>query len=416
MFLKIAWRNLWRNPRRSGLVVGSIAVGLWGLIASLGFMDGMGRQMVENVIKTQLGHLQIHDRKYEARIKGIASLTSFQLDRSIKNPDKVERALNSTDRIVAWSRRIQTTGLATNAQKAGGVAIVGINPSGEKKITSIASSIVEGDYLEEGDFGKILLGKALAERLGVRTGSKVVLMAQDVHHNKTMAAFRVAGIYRTVSHDFEKTFVFMTLSSMREMLDMPGQVLEYVVRVDDPGENLWRVREALASALGEKDYKIMTWKEIFPLLVQLVTMFNTFTYIFFILVFIAMAFGIANAVLMAVFERIRELGIMKALGARPGQVFLLVAFESLSLGIVGVVTGALIGWATVAYFGRAGLDLAMFAAALDQMGLGSVIYTVMEPSYVVWGGLMALVTAFLSSLWPAAKAARLQPVEAIRHM
>ncbi len=414
-FVRIAWRNMWRNPRRSGLVVAAMAVGLWGLIFSLGFMDGMSRQMIDNTVDSHMGHLQVHNADYQARVKGF-NMFHYQLDKYISDPGPVEQAIDASEYVVAWSPRIITTGLATNAQKAAGVAIVGIDPKRESEVTNIARSLVNGRYIEPASENTIFIGEALAKKLGIDVGSKIVLMAQDIHRDKAMAAFRVVGTYKTVSSTFDKSFVYISIGAAQKMLGMAELVNEFVILVDDPSKKLEVAKASVAQKLDKTKYSVMTWREIWPLLVRIVEMSNIFTYVFFILIFIAMAFGIANAVLMAVFERIREFGIMKALGAKPSQVFLLVAIESICLGIVGVATGILIGWATVYYFGRQGVNLAVFSAVLEQMGLGSVIYTSTNVSFFIWGGLIALVTAFLSSLWPASKAAKLVPVDAIRHV
>jgi len=371
--------------------------------------------MLDNTVDTHMGHLQVHNIKYNAEIKGF-NVFQYQLDRYISEPEKIERAIEQADHIVAWAPRIIATGLATNAQKAAGVAIAGIDPEREKNITYIRRSLATGRYLEPKSANEIFVGEALAKRLGVEVGSKIVLMAQDLRQDKTMAAFRVVGTYKTFSSEFDKSFVYISIEAAQKMLGMEGLVNEYVMMVDDPEKNLEAARASVARGLDEKKFSVLTWKEIWPILLRIIEMFDLFTYVFFILIFIAMAFGIANAVLMAVFERIRELGIMKALGTKPSQVFLLVAYESICLGIVGVIAGFVVGWGTVYYFGIKGIDLTIFSDVLAQMGVGSIIYTYMEASYLFWGGLMALTTALLSSLWPAGKAARLKPIDAIRHV
>ena len=209
--------------------------------------------------------------------------------------------------------------------------------------------------------------------------------------------------------------IYLNLSAMQELLGMGKDINEIAIIIDNPGKDLKPYQAALQAKLG-KDVEVIQWTEVFPMLVNVIAIFDISTFIFFALVFVAMAFGIANAVLMAVFERIRELGIMKALGTKPSEIFLVVTFESMGLSFIGVIVGIALGWGSVLYFGKVGINLALFADALDQMGLGAVIYTKMKLDYLWWGSLTAFVTAFLASLWPAIKAARLLPVDAIRHI
>jgi len=414
-FVIIAWRNMLRNPRRSGLVVAAIAVGLWGMLFSLGFMNGMGRQMVDNALDSHLAHIQVHHRDYQAVIEGF-NFFRYQVKYYIDDPDVVMRAVEGADHVVATSPRVLATGLATNAQNARAIIMVGIDPERESKVTRISSYLKEGSYVSSTDGRDIFIGKALADKLGIEVGSKIVLMAQDINRDKAMAAFKVVGIYESSLKMHDEAYVYIGIEAARRMLGMGDKIHEVAALVDDPKERLDAAKASIASRLDLNKYTPLTWKEIWPMLVRLLGMFDTFTYIFFILVFIAMAFGIANAVLMTVFERIREFGIMKALGTRPSQIFLVVALESACLGAVGIALGTFLGWLTVFYFGAHGMDLSVFSAVLDQMGLGSVVYTSMKTSYVFIGALMALVTALLSAMWPAAKAAKLKPVDAIRHV
>lgn len=413
-FIRIAWRNLWRNPRRSGVVIAAMAVGLWGMLFALGFGYGMGSQMIDNIVNSYLGHLQIHHRKFPARIEGM-SLGIFQLDYTIPNPDQVRKVVSENPLVKGWSPRLKVMGLITNAEKAGGVAILGIEPQREASVTIISKSIVSGGDLRPGNPRDILVGKALADKMRVDVGSKVVLMTQDIKKQKAVSAFVIVGLYKTSTSDFDKTMVYVNLVALQDMCGMSGEINEIVMLVTNYREQLDVAQMELQPKIGP-DAEVIQWKQVWPMLYRMVGLFDVWTFITFVLVFVAMAFGIANAVLMAIFERIRELGIMKALGTKPGEIFITVAIECFCLSLVGVIIGTALGWGTVFYYSKVGMNLAEFSNVLDAMGLGSVVYLKMRPTYIVWGALTTFTTALLSSLWPAIKAARLLPVEAIHHV
>lgn len=414
-FVRIAFRNMFRNPRRSGLVVAAIAVGLWGLIFTFGFSNGMNMQSIENSLNSHIGHLQIHSVKYAAAIEGF-NFFRYQLDKTMDNPEEVENALKASEHIKAYSPRVLTNGLITYAQNAAGVAIVGISPEKEKYVTWISQFIVKGHYLDDETGDGIVLGTSLADKIGVEVGDKVVLMAQDINKDKAMSAFRVVGIYKSVINAHDKVTIYIGKETAQKMLGLGNSVHEYVIVVDDIMTDLSVAQKSISGRVDKNEYTVMTWYEIFPVLTKIVGFMEALTYIFFLMIFFAMAFGIANAVLMAVFERIHELGIMRALGVKPSQIFILIAFESACLGVTGVFVGALAGTLTNMYFAKYGINLGIFSTVLSQMGLGSVIYPRMNISILINGGSMALATALLSSIWPAAKAARLIPVDAIKHI
>lgn len=406
---------MWRNPRRSGVVIGAMAVGLWGMLFSMSFGNGMMNQLLDNMIKGFLGHMQIHNRKFPARAEGMNLGARITLEYTIPDPERVQKIISSDPSVKAWAPRLKVMGLITNAEKARGVILTGVNPAQEAKVTYISKSIVAGQYLRPDHPRDILIGKWLADKLRVDVGSKVVFMTQNINKQKAVNAFNVVGVYKTSSNDFDSGLVYTNLGALQDMVGMNGEITEIVMLITNYEERLDAVQRNLQSKMSP-DVEVIRWMEVIPAIYRMLGLVDVFTFITFVMVFIAMAFGIANAVLMAVFERIRELGIMKALGTKPSEVFITVVIESLSLSMVGILVGTALGCGTVLYFSRYGINFAKFSTLLDVMAVGSVVYLKMKPIYILWGALTALLTALFSSLWPAMRAARLLPVDAIRHV
>lgn len=404
MLLKLAWRNIWRNYRRSLIIAAAICVGLAGTVLSQGFMVGMGRQMVENAIGSHIGDLQIHRRGYHIN----PVITSY-----IAEPDSVVRVVKDAPGVRAVAPRVLNFGLASSAEASSGVHVVGVDPSLEPDITFISRRIVEGRYLEPGDSLAVVIGRELAEKLQVHPGEKVVLMGQSLGPELGSGAFRVVGLFQTVSSEFDRSTVYIPIGAAQAMFGLGQRISEVVVRVRTQ-EELAGVQDFLRSRLGANRFEVLSWRDVAPILVKEYEVFIEFMYLFYLIIFIAVAFGVVNTMLMAVFERVQELGVLMAIGARPGLVFRMVLLESTMLGVVGVAIGNVIALPLVAVFGVHGLDLSIFADTLSSMGIGTLIYPTVTATDVIAAAISVIVTAVIAAIYPALKASRLQPVEAIR--
>lgn len=400
---KIAWRNIWRNTRRTVILVLAIGIGLMGIIMTEAFMNGMKNNMVENIIRSSLGHIQIYAKGFKE---------NPVVERSMSDSPELLSILDTHPGINKYSRRIRTMGLISNPEHSRGVMIVGIEPSREPHITYIKDSIVDGSYLRKRDSGKIIVGKKLADEFELELGSKVVLMAQDLEKDIASGAYRVAGIYRTDSGEFDKATVFITLSNARGLLSLGERLSKIVIVVNDL-ERLDLVAEGLRTKL-DSDIEVHTWKEIEPILVRIVELYGQFTYIVYLIVFVAMAFGIINTMLMVIFERVREMGVMMALGTRPFQIVLLVIIETVCIGIVGLCVGDLLGYFFLGIFHN-GMDLSFLAEGMEYWGMGHIIFPSLGLNDLLVANVSTLFITILISIYPAIRAARFRPVEALRH-
>jgi ABC-type lipoprotein release transport system permease subunit len=403
---RIAWRNVWRNGRRTSVVVAAIAVGLAGTVVSMAIQFGMVIQMVETAISTDLGHLQIHARGYE---------DDPGLDRRLADGGKAGiaalSALAEEAGVEAWAPRLRSDGLITSPRSSAGVRVLAIDPAREANITVLADSVVEGAYLD-GERRRILMGEALGKRLQVKLGSKIVLSASDLNGDLAGEAFRVAGFFRTSSLELDRSTVYVRLPEAQSLFSMGGAISELVVRSDR--DDVTDLQKQLVKRLGE-DVEVRNWEQLAPLLVYFVDIFDQMAWIVYAAVFIAMAFGIANVLLMSVFERTREIGVISSIGMSAPRVVAMVTWESLMLTVVGLLAGFALS-ALGLFLLRDGIDLSRWAQGLNSLGVGSTIVPVVRPGDLVAPTLVAAVTGIVAGLWPAVRASRGRPADALRHV
>ncbi len=404
MLLTIAWRNIWRNRRRSLIIIVSIVVGVAATMLSDGLSIGMVQQMLDNQIGSHVSHIQIHAKGFN---------DNRVIQTCIVDMHRVEAALVSTGGVKAWSRRVITFGLLSSALSSSGGLIVGVEPDREPAVTSIMASVAEGKYLS-GKPHEVVIGRRMAEKLGVGLGDKVVGMASALSGDVGSDLFRVVGIYQTVSSEFDKMHMFTTLAGSQEMLELEGRVLEYAITVDNI-EKVDEVKRVLSDKLGG-EYEVLSYRDLLPMLVYMVDMYSQMMIVLYVVIGLAMIFGIVNTMLMSVFERIQEFGVLMAIGMKNSFVFRMVMTEAMILAVIGTMAGLLAGALSVLTLGSTGIDLGMFNEGLNSFGVGAIIYPQLTIDSVISVIVIIPLTAMFGALYPAIKATRLQPVSAIRYV
>lgn len=402
--LRMAWRNLWRAPRRTGIVLVAVAVGIAGVLLSMAIYNGMMFQMVETAIASELGHLQVHAPGFDEN-----PLLRIRLEDGGR---RAIRALEGRSDVRAFARRVRSEGLISSPRSNAGVRVVGVDPPAEARVSTLEETVVRGAFLD-GERRRVLLGEELARRLHVDVGSKVVVSVQDLAGDLTGEAFRVGGIYRSALGELERTTIFVRLSESQRLFGLGEGISELVVVAREPAD-IAPLRRFLQRALGEEGV-VQSWEELRPFLVQIVELFDQTGWAMYAAVFVAMLFGIANVLLMSVFERTREIGVLMALGLRGGRIVAVVGLESLLLTFLGLALGYGLAAGGV-FLLRDGIDLSLFARGLSWMGVGSRIVPVIRTYDLTVPVACALVTAAVASLWPALRAARLRPAQAMRHV
>ncbi len=406
MQIQIAWRNIWRNPRRTIIMLTAMIIGIWSMIFLGGLMRGMMVGMINNGISTLTGDIQIHAKGY----RDDPCLEYFMPDLK-----KIEKILNKIlPQKSRYTYRIRVNAIAANARHSTGVTIVGIFPVKEARVSFIGpDAVVQGRYLVSGNNNGILIGRAMAEKFGTKIGNKIILMSEDVNHEIASKAFRIKGIFQAEMQSTEKHFVFVTNSSARRMLKLAKGASEISIILPDHNKDR-KIVSDLRQTLSDF-YEIHTWQELLPILTSYLKMFNGFMYIWFLVIFIAMGFGIVNTTLMAVYERMKEFGLLKALGMKPWWIIRSVLMESFMLLVIGTAIGNFMGLLSIHFLSITGINLSSLSAGAEFAGLSRIIYPAVYPEDVIMANVVVIGLGLVVSLYPAVKAARFTPVEALSH-
>ena len=402
MLLTLAWRNIWRNRRRSILVMVSVAIGVMALLLYDSVSRGMLHQMLDNQIGSHVSHIQVHRAGFNDN-KVIQSTIPVQ--------DRVETMIKADPHVSVYSPRVVTFGLLSSAVNSSGGVIIGIDPGKEAKITSIKSSIVEGGYLS-GAPHEVLVGRKLAEKLGVGIGDKVVGMASTVTGDVGSDLFRVVGLFETVSSEFDKSYIYISLPNAQATLEMGGCISEFAI-VTDNVEMIDQIRDRLREEMGA-EYEVLSYKDIMPMIVAQMGMYEESMYIVYLIIGLAMIFGIINTMLMSVFERIQEIGVLMAIGMRNARIFVMILIEAMYLSVIGTGLGVAIALLLYLPLSVTGVDFSVFSEGLASFGIGAVVYPKITVMEIVDAALIIPVIAAIGAMYPALRAIRLQPIYAIR--
>lgn len=406
MFLSLAWRNIWRNKRRTLVILAAIVIGVWCMVFLGALMRGMMVEMVNNGISTLTGHIQIHHKGYNS---------DPVIENSMNHPGQVIAVLDKAlPPGSLWSTRVRVNAVANNARHNAGVTLVGIDPKAEAKVSFIGKSVTEGGYLKPGDDYGILMGHALMEKFETRLGHKLILMSQDTKKQIASRAFRIKGIYRAEQRNTEKRFVFVTKHAAQAMLKMGTSISEIAVLL--PEDDLTDQVAALLRKQLPDTYEVLTWRQLLPIVNGYLDMMNSFVLIWNVVVFVAMAFGIVNTTLMAVFERIREFGLLKSLGLKPWNIIKGVMVESFFLLLIGSAIGNALGLLSVWALSFHGIDLSALSQGTEFFGMGRILIPELHVNDLLIANSVVLVLGLAVSLYPAFKAARFTPVEALTHI
>jgi putative ABC transport system permease protein len=407
LFFHMAWRNVWRNHRRSLLTACAIGLGLAFTIFMRGIGDGFHEQMVDNSVRAEIGHIQIHLAGYH---------DEPAIDDTLPDPTQVESAIKRLSGLRGYSLRVLGGGLASTADNSGGVEILGVDPKMEQTVTTLQHALIEGKYLTPDAQRPILVGQRLASRLKASLGDKIVLMVQAADGSMGAQLFRVEGIFRSGSPEMDQGVVFILRSDAQALFGLGERVTEAAILLDS-SQQVAPALAQLRAELKDRHVEVLPWWQVEPFLQQFIQIDDAFFDIIVGIFFVVISIGILNTIMMSVFERVREFGVMMALGMKPGQVVKLVMEEALTLGLVGIVAGGGLGCAATLYFARHGIDLESFRAGAAALGITtSVVYSHLTLANVLYSSGAVLVIVLLVALYPAVKASRLRPVQAIRYV
>jgi len=401
-FFTIAYRNLVRNSRRTALTALVVALGLVVVMSFSALLEGMLVSMLADNIRVSTGHLQIRNENYEV---DKASLLYKDL---LEDGEALAAQAEALAEVQSAAPVLWSGGLLSTAQESLGVEIVGIDPD-DAFHAPIRAGIIAGEFLKSDDRGRILVGRRLADEMGIAVGRRVSVAASDANGQGQEAIFTVAGLVDTGFPGIDQNRVILPLAQAQSFSGVGNRVSSIILMLQDQED-----AANVAAKIQGPDTQVLTWKDLNSLLLQSWEVGVVYYYVLYGIVFLVVAAIIANTLLMSVFARAREIGILASLGMNRGQILLLFLVEGILLGLLGVAVGWALGLGAVSYLTFVGISIpAETVSLVEGFAFGTTMYGGFAPDQFVILSLMLLVIVALVSLYPAWYAARLEPVKAL---
>ena len=420
---KIAWRNIWRNKLRTAVILTAIIIGVWSVIFMTSFTNGMVSSYLDNAVQNETSHIQLHHPAY---------LKDKEIKYFINDVDQVSAQLKAKEGIKSISVRSITNAMLSTSKGARGIKVKGIDPVLENEVTAIASKLKEGAYFDDEKRNPILVSERLAKKLKVKLRSKVILTFQDLTGELAQASFRIIGIFNTGSAVVDEGNVFVRRTDLNRLMGNPNVNISpndgeaTTVNLDNEDSNIAhefaimlhdnKEVDNIATSLSAQfpNLNVETFRELAPELEMYETSMSLTGIIVMTIFMLALIFGIINTMLMAVLERFKELGMLMAVGMSKQKVFSMIVLETLLLGLIAAPIGLLLGYLTVSILGSTGIDLSSYGKGIEEFGMSTMVYPLMNGELYWQLALGVFITALLGSLYPAWKAIKLKPIEAIR--
>jgi ABC-type lipoprotein release transport system permease subunit len=404
LYLRLAWRNIWRHRRRTIIIVIAMALSLGMMMWYDGLIAGFNQAIYGNAVKVLGGNIQVHADGYRAKANSMPLLP-------LTDPGAVVKAALANSRVVSATQRINTGGLASSHEGAFAVGITGIEPEKEQDVNLAEQHIVAGRNLTSEDADVILIGKGLADAMGVQVGDRIALTGRSQHEQMRNRTMTVAGIYDLGMADIEKRTVYISLAEAQDLYNLPGQATEVAIVLKQLGEENSVIQ---AMKPGLPGYEIESFEANYPELKSAIDTKGSVMTIFSIIIVLIAGVGILNLLLMAVYERTREIGVLGAMGLKPRQISLLFVLEGSLIGLVGVAAGIVFGLFINGVLRMFGLDFTSFSSVTSYMALITTkIYPTWGVDKLLWRALVILIISMLAALLPALEAARREPAEAL---
>jgi len=403
LYLRLAWRNIWRHKRRTIIIVLAMSLTLGLMMWYDGLMNGFTDAIYGNAVKILGGNVQVHAEGYRAEA---SSNPLFPL----ADPQAVVKAAESNPLTLAATQRIHTGGLVTSREGAFSVGIIGVEPEKEMKVNIIGQNVKEGRNLTGDDLDNVLIGKGLADTMGVKVGDRITMVGRSQHEQMRQRTMTVVGIFDLGLPDIEKQTVYISLGEAQALYNVAGST-EVAIFLEKLGQES-NVIDSMKPGLP--GYEIESFQANYPDLASAINSKNGVMDIFSVIIIAIAGVGILNLLLMAVYERTREIGVLGAMGLKPNQISLLFVLEGIMIGLVGVAAGIVLGLAINGYLMKVGMDFGNMTQAASYMAL------MQSRAYPTWGVeklplrvSMIVIISALAALIPAAEAGRREPAEAL---
>lgn len=408
--LRLAWRNIGRNLRRTGLTVAATVFAVFLVILSVAMQDGIHEKMVEDSVRVLSGHVQVSGQGY---------LDQRTLEQYVELRPGLLEQLEGIEGVAGVAPRVIGFGLVSKSSATKGVAVFGVDPEREGRVSTLPTRIVEGQFLSATSPGGMLLGERLARNLGAGLGDELLLYSVAYSLETAYELYTVQGILRLPEPALDRTLVLLSLADAQAFFAYPNKVSEIALLADHASQ----VDPILAALRGQvrggdgAALEVHSWNEVMPELEQFIFIDDAGAYIILVILVVVVAFGILNTILMSVLERARELGVMLALGLRPLSIFRVVYLESMMLAGVGLAIGLALAIPTALYLEQHPIPMgAEMAEAVASMAIDPVLTFALHASTPIGAALVILLVAALAALYPALKASRSRPVDALRSL
>lgn len=403
--LSLAWRNIWRNRRRTILSMSAIGIGLLLVIFYSGLIGGMLGEAKNQLDNAGLGHVEAYAKDFRPkRTVSVVMPDEAQWASKLKLPPGSE-----------WGTRVLSRGLATAPRGSEPIELWGVDWEREKLLTAHVRDVRQGALPAADDAHGVLVGEQLAERLQLKVGSKLRLMVVRADGEMGADLFRVRGVYHSIASAIGKRQVLVSQSAARELLGIDSGVHQLVVQLTDASQ-ADALAASMQTALGP-GFEVRSWATLFPVLVRMEALSNSVLYAVGFFVYLLVGLGVLNTMLMSVLERTREFGVLMALGTRPRRIVQLVLAESFWIATLSVVAGALIGALLTWHYSKTGINLYQGSSesiSMEGINLSSTFKTRFRPSEVLKAGAFVYLMALIVGLYPASRISKLQPTEALR--
>ena len=398
----MAWRNLWRNRRRTLVTIAAMSLALLVMILYAGLMEGYFRDMERNVLDLEVGDVQVFADGYR---------DNPSIYTRIENPDALLAPLDAEG--FPASARLLAYGMAAAGESSAGVSFRGVDVERDARVSLVHEQVERGHWLDPDDPKGVVLGRRLARTLGVSPGSELVVLTQGADGAMAYDLYTVRGVLKGIGDATDRAGVFMTAGAFRELLVVPDGVHQIIVR--RPGEiDLPGTADRVHALARELDVK--TWRQLLPTIASMLDSARGVMIAMFFIIYVAIGILILNAMLMAVFERVRELGVLKALGVGPFDVMRLTLVESAIQTGIAILVGVTLAVPGLWYLSNTGIDLAKLGG-VTIMGIAwdPVWRAAVQADIFTRPILVLLVIVAVAVIYPALKAALIRPVDAMHH-
>ncbi len=402
MLIKIAGRNLWRNKKRSVIIISAVSIGLWAGTFLTAFYNGMIEQRINTAIGKEVSHIQLHHPKFRS---------DYDIQYDLSDSQKMLQTIEKDSLVKIAAGRVMLKGMIASAAGSSGITINGVQAEKENSLTKLQSKIIAGSYFDTNKSNEIIISEKIRKKLKLQLNKKAILTFQDKEGNLAAEAFRIIAIYKTINAPYDESNVFVKNTAIDSLAGIPNGFNEIAILLKSNAtldESLAQLKQKFPNT------EIKSWKEITPELGLTVSVADQMTFIFMGIILAALAFGIVNTMMMAVLERTREIGMLLALGMNKFKIFIMILLETFFLILAGCPVGIILALLTVAITNQTGIDLSSYTETYSSFGYDSVIYPSLTWNQLQTVLLLVIITAFISALFPAKRALQLNPAESLK--